>query len=205
MDYYEVGGSFVNFLDAQGFENLWPGQSWWDTALNGTLWQRLAYQRWAQGLWHGTWDVGGDFTAYFLAQQPNPHEIVVFTHSHGFQVLQYALSKDNCPAIGAACVVAGPVRADMVQVYAKARPKMGKLMYVATGSRDKWKWLGTIGTGSVLDTLGSIAGVTLGPTDADRTEKLLELDHTELYKDQARYHLWGEAGRLDFMRVAPTD
>lgn len=188
--YYGEDGMFVDFLRAHDYEPVGVGKTYWTTNADGTLIQRIISRQTTKQGWHRDWKTGGECLGHFLETIDNPERLVVFCHSHGLQVALYALSAPTTPAIGALCSIGSPDRADMEGVMVKAKRKIGKWLHMQMGGRDRWKWLGTIGTGSWKDTLGSAIGATKGPNYADRRDQLLELDHSEVLNDPNTFGAW---------------
>ena len=192
-DYWEPGGALVVYLQQQGWDNVSTGRMYWDGRLQGTPLTRLLMGTRFQGQWHIGWRVGGDQVAYMLwclnqlyqidkkmgGSRINPADVIGFCHSHGLGPMSYGLSQNICPHIKAIMSIASPTRADMEDVYLQASEKVDRWLHLQMGSRDRMKWLGTIGTGSWADTLGLLTGLTRGPEQATRRDRLVEYDHSQ--------------------------
>lgn len=183
IDYWEPGGALNRMLEARGWVNAATGVPFWDTRGQGTIFGRLLFRGRYQQAWHIGWRLGGMFLSRELQclrhRGIDPEDLVGLGHSHALQVWAYALSDPACPRIKALLSVASPTRNDMELLYTELALKVDRWLHLQMGGRDRWKWLGTIGTGSWADTIGSITGLTRGPAQATRRDRLVDYDHSE--------------------------
>lgn len=203
--YFDPGGSFVELLEANDYYVLGAGNPRWSTKLEGTVVERLFWKRLVQQQWLSEWYAGGRDVCDELRRLSRPEDLVAFVHSHGLYPLITALARADCPPIWALCSIGSPDRADMQEQMVLARDKIrGPWLHLIDGSwRDYWKILGTVGTGSLFDTLGYATGISDGPRLADRRDKIKGVGHTALVEDPRRYRHWTCGGRLEYLRRSP--
>jgi pimeloyl-ACP methyl ester carboxylesterase len=158
----------------------------WSTDL-GWTWQ--FWRSWFGQMRHSDWEAGGDSLASYLEHLPFEDRNVI-AHSHGGQVALY------CAALGVPIhrllTIGTPVREDMGDVIAAARPHIDKWHHVYDPRWDLWARLGMVGD-------GRLGGCRMFPP-ADANLAVRRVGHGGLLMKPARFALWQEVGLADFLR-----
>ena len=139
--YWGTNGSFVRYLEILNWIVLARGESFWTTNLEGGIFERLFGSK---AGWHRDWTSGGRHLLLELKSLPPEilAELIIICHSHGLQVVLYALAAAGCPSIKGLISVGSPDRADMQDVQAIARTKIaGRWLHLQMGDADNWSWL----------------------------------------------------------------
>ena len=154
--WYRTGSPFDRRMIRHGYQRVeqdldptTPDRGFWSGAVNGLLVQRLAWWR----DHHPAWRTGGETLRQFL--RVRLHElgaaggVTIVAHSHGGQVLAYALAalaEHTRAALGPIHVVTVdmPVRRDMGAIYAPARAACASWThcYSERGWQSRFRWLG---------------------------------------------------------------
>lgn len=125
---------FCQMLEEAG-HTLAPEPFRWDTELDG-LWGG-----------NGGWERAGDALAWFAHLYSKGDAVDVITHSHGAQVAAYALARPDPLRVRHLVDVAGPVRKDMLPVWAAGARNLKQWTHIYTGWRDHWQMRGALGSG----------------------------------------------------------
>lgn len=190
------------FLLDRGLQQLSPGRPFvWTTRLDGIeVWRRWLKWLRLRGTDQVDWQTAGlNLWSYLdppwpwppkLGEAPVPHEWRnLITHSHGLQPALFA-----CAAglkIRRLLSIAGPVRADMMETAARARPNIEKWTHVCSDSSDRWQWLGEIGDGAF--------GIVREHPLADENICIPKVGHSGLIYDEKAFHFWTDAGLIPFL------
>jgi hypothetical protein len=176
----------------------------WSTDLDGAnvvacAWNALRglLRRTRHPVLHRDWRAGGDACGYYLRDVPYEARNLV-AHSHGGQVALYTAA-DGTP-IRTLVTVGTPVRGDMEDVYAAARPHIGWHLHVCDAVFDLWGTLGQLFDGDVRIERTWPKVVAGGP-GPDLTLTLEHIGHTKLLHDPREVHRWVNHGLLDLMRL----
>ena len=164
------GTPFRQMLAAQHVTTLEPFE--WSYDLSGVL-------TW-MGRTHSDWIAGGAALTYYLRGLPYEQRNVI-AHSHGGQVAAYAAAHSDC-WIRRLITVSTPVRKDMQDTWAQARPNIGAWTHVAAKRGD---WM--IRLGELFD---GAFGWTRQMPSADRNLIFPNIGHTGLFTDQQYFHHW---------------
>jgi hypothetical protein len=117
-------------------------------------------------------------------------ETRIVAHSHGLQVVLYACALGL--RVRTLVSVGSPVREDMADVTAQARPNIGFWLHLHSDGSDRMQWLGTLGDGRV--------GVLRGHPEADRNGAMPKVGHSGVLQDADAFALWEVNGWLDTLR-----
>lgn len=149
---------------------------------------------------HDDWIAGGEALFYYLvpplrpADAWPPAETVVVTHSHGLQVALYAASYGL--KIDRLIDIAGPVRADMMDVAKLARPNIRRWLHVHSDCSDKWQWLGEMFDGHL--------GIVREHPLADINDGVPHVGHAGVLRDSGDFHFWPDRGWTTFLQTGET-
>lgn len=135
------------------------------------------------------WEAGGDALAYYLKHIPYRYRVVL-AHSHGGQVVAHCAK--HGVRIDRLVTLATPVRADMQDTWAQARPHIRQWMHVMDSEGDKTAWWGAFGDRKF--------GNTREFSQADTVVKVGGIGHSDLLNDRKKFHLWDTAGVIGFMK-----
>ena len=136
----------------QDLDPTTPDRGFWSGTVNGLLVQRV--WGWLRGrARHPAWQTGAETLRSFLrARLPEfgaAGGVTLVAHSHGGQVLAYALaalSESTRAALGPIHVITVdmPVRRDMAETYARAAGGVDHWvhLYSARGWQNRFRWLG---------------------------------------------------------------
>ena len=150
--WYRRGSPFDGVLTAHGYERVEqdrdperPDDGYWSGAVNGLLIQRAAWWRDR----HPAWRTGAETLRGFLrarrAELQAAGGVTLVAHSHGGQVLAYALAGMQAPVCPLRVVTVDmPVRRDMAEVYLAASVRCGHWLhlYSERGWQSRFRWLG---------------------------------------------------------------
>jgi len=132
--WWRPGSPFVRGLEAAGHTLAAPEDPYsWSTALDGLVGG------------NDDWRGAGDALRWWLEAHP-VDAIVAF--SHGGAVVAYALAHHLAPPLPVLMTVGMPVRWDLRDVYALARPRVHRWWHVHSDAADWMQWLGSWFDGS---------------------------------------------------------
>jgi hypothetical protein len=142
---------------------------------------------------HSEWRVAGQALFYYFVSpiregRVPPSESRVICHSHGLQVVLYALAAGL--KLDTLVDVCGPVRADMEPVARLARKNVRRWLHL-TGGTDLWQILGTMFDGKT--------GAERAHPLADENIQTPQCGHSDLLLDPWRFPLWEKNGWLQFL------
>lgn len=138
---------------------------------------------------HDDWQEGGDELAGVLTQlQLSDRNLL--THSHGLQVAAFAVAQT---IINRWLSVAGPVRNDMADTYAKAMAGTAAFTQVAENGFDRTQWAGQwFARATVPAVAGRFLPQARSFPDGPNVEniRLKGIGHSGLLKDETKFPLW---------------
>lgn len=179
----------------------------WSTTLDGITprevggtvknWIRRAFGKAPQAVLHREWEAGGDACFYFLHDLPYAKRNLI-AHSHAGQVALYAAAFGT--RIRTLVTVGTPVRADMFDVYARARKNIGWHLHICDATFDLWGTLGQLFDGEVSVSRTWPAEVGGGP-GPDLTVTLEDIGHSGILRDPKLVDLWVTEGWLALIRL----
>lgn len=185
--WWEAGSPFTRFMASQGWWLLTLDHAIWTGDLEGGPMERYLLFRWIdRGGWHRDWRHGGEVLAHALLAHVERGTATVIAHSHGLQVVLYALADHPDVEIPALVSVGSPVREDMRAVAAGARPRIGRWLHRHADWSDRWQWLGASGDG--------LLRIRRRHPLADRNDGVRGVGHSRLLSDPTAYHYWIERG-----------
>jgi len=184
---------FAQFLTAEGCTVLGGDRPYvWDTDLDGVGFLSRTRTR------HINWEAAG-LSLYAYLRPPlraNFDDYVpladrnLIAHSHALQVVAYACARGLI--INRLVTIGAPVREDMAEVYAAARPHIGAWWHVHSDASDRIQWLGTLFDGHL--------GIVRAHPRADRNVAIPKVSHSKLVNDQRDFPLWDAYNLLPFLR-----
>jgi hypothetical protein len=118
-----------------------------------------------------------------------PNQLHIICHSHAAQVVAFAAADGL--QINTLVTVGSPVRADLFEVYHRARSRIGFWWHFYSDRTDRWQWLGEIGDGRV--------GIVRRHPCADQNVGLAQVGHSQILNDMRLFpQVW--PGPLDLIR-----
>lgn len=188
---------FVAFLKQQGIDPCFadgrPFQ--WSTDLGGVGFGDRDLNAWRSA--------GVNLLAYAVPplcpeMRIPSSELILLTHSHGLQVALSACARGlKCSML---VDIAGPVRRDMADVAAQARPNIGRWVHVFSDGSDRWQWFGELGDGRWWDWFKGDRIARAHPL-ADVNDCVPGVGHSTLVRDPAQFHHWTDRQWLSLERV----
>lgn len=197
QDWFRPFSPWAQYLMTQGVCVYEPsGRPFlWSTDIGGTEFWR----RWGIGARyndHWDWMAGGDqlyeriVPAIIPEARIPPAETVVISHSHGAQVVAYALAAGL--KIDRWINISGPVRADMRSAYMAGRANVRKHYHIHSDGSDRFQWLGEFGDG--------VFGIVRKNPYATDWRALPKAGHSGILHDPAWFSVWRELA--DWLRTA---
>jgi pimeloyl-ACP methyl ester carboxylesterase len=186
-DWVEKESPFRQYLEAHDFRCL-PFRGW-----SGDVDGIPAGLNLAESKKHSDWIAGGWSLMYLLRNLPYEKRNVI-AHSHGGQVAIYAAALARLQ-IHRLVTVCTPVRKDMAEMYAKAKPLIGRWRHV---SADGWDF---------MQRAGELFDGNLNWTQARKMPEAHEnvlikgIGHSKLLYAPECFPLWEQDGMLDFLRA----
>jgi hypothetical protein len=204
LRWWQAGSPFVLFAAEHGLQLVGAGEDpfIWTTDVNGHL-------PWKRGK-HHDWKAGGLNLRRYCKPGPQgtpegqhyvPYEHRNFiAHSHGLQVVLYAAA--NGLRIQRLVSVSSPVRNDMKDVAAAARPNIGEWLHLASDRSDMVQWFGELFDGAF--------GIVREHPLANVNVCIKKVGHSRLLEDPTAFPEWKiprpqlqDRGILDFL-TAPN-
>jgi pimeloyl-ACP methyl ester carboxylesterase len=180
QDWDHLGSGFTRYLLKHGFvsveERASIGFDWSDDI--------------DLGRGHEDWKAGGRAVFYYLVPPlyPTPPCATnIIAHSHGGQVALYAAAyglKINC-----LITVGTPVREDMQEIIAVARPNIQRWLHLRSNN-DMWQWFGSWFDG------GLKLNRDFKQADLNAT---MPKGHANILRDEELFPLWLSEGWLPFL------
>ena len=176
--WWHPASTFVRYLAQAGFPLVSHEPFVWSSDVDGIFGDRG----------HSDWRCGGANLYHYLVpvlcpdKRLPPEETVIIAHSHGSQVALYAAAMGL--QIDTLITVAGPVRGDMREVTARARPQIRRWLHLHSDHSDYMQWLGAIGDGTL--------GIYRAQPLADENVKVPQVGHGGLLNDPAQWYRWRE-------------
>lgn len=197
VDWYCPGHPFVQMLEAEGVTPLFlPDDAGtlrpfgWSTRLGGVGFGDDDLLVWAAGGLH----------MYQVCVPPlcperriPGSELCVISHSHGLQPVLFACGTFGL-RIDTLISVAPPIRKDMREIAARARPNIGYWLNVHGNSLDRWQWFGALFDGNWTRWFTGNRIERAHPL-ADQNAAA-PTDHSELLRDPTCYDYWKERNWL---------
>ena len=192
--WYRCGSRFDNLMRRRGYDRVEqdgdpsrPDRGYWSGDVGGLLAQRL----WPWSDPHEPWTKGAAELRRFLHARRaefGGRGVALVAHSHGGQVVAYALAGLHVgtrEAIGPIAIVTvdTPIRQDMASVYrqALAHGDHWTHCYSERGLGSMWRWLGNrFGTRQLegadrnLEVTGGHSGILSDPVHMDRWHGILD-------------------------------
>lgn len=196
-DWWQRGSQYLRMMREHEFAPYAPDRPFvWTTSLDGLWpwpWQRAETK-------HLTWRAAGlNKYAYLvppiyggaengIAATPMATRLV--DHSHAGNVTAYA-----CAAglyVHVLITIGTPVRDDMAEVWAQARPRIGTWVHVHSDSSDWWQVAGGLFDGKL--------GIDRKMPLADVNIRIPRVGHTGILTDPTAFGWWEQAGLLEYLR-----
>lgn len=134
--------AFSQHVKKLGLDPLRARDFYWSTDINGaSLFSIFSASK------HSDWKAAGASLEYYF-DGVTVKDRNIIAHSHGLQVVLYACSLFGLE-INTLTSVSGPVRKDMAEVAAKARPKIGYWTHIHSDSSDRMQWFGELFDGAL--------------------------------------------------------
>lgn len=195
--WYDTGSPWSANMRGHGFEHHHlltgaPRPFVWDTDVDGNqFWRRLFRKAPSVTGWQSA---GMNLLNYCVpAIAPDrcipPCELHVIAHSHAGQVVAFAAADGL--KINTLITVSSPVRADLTEVYRRARPNIGFWLHIHSDQSDRFQWLGEVGDGHL--------GIVRNHPFADQNNSYQAVGHSQILNDMTLFNdVW--SGPLDLMR-----
>lgn len=164
----------------------------WDTDLEGVQFWRRWFGRPSTLDWQ---TAGMNLFAYcvppiFPSAQIPPCNLNIIAHSHAMQVVAFGAADGL--KVNTLITVGSPIRADMLDVYRRARPNIGFWWHFHSDYSDHVQWLGEFADGRL--------GIVRQQPFADQNVGLPGVGHSNILKDMQLFDaVW--SGPLDLMRA----
>lgn len=183
IDWYCPEHPFARMLKAGNLEPLYDSNRpfIWSTDVDGLPGDRKN---------HIDWQSGAAALSYFMRMN-DLTEMDVIAHSHGLQVALFAAATYGVK-IRKLVSMGSPVRKDMEAVAKAARFSIKEWLHVHSDKSDKWQWLGEMFDGKL--------GIVREHPLADKNDFVPKVGHSELLRDETKYHFWKDKGWLDFLK-----
>lgn len=197
-------GPWMAFMKSRGWEPLDPADPFvWSTDVNGNEgWRRCLPALLERLPWvdrrgdRRDWIAGG----YALRWRQNHYPYKqrgVFAYSHGGQLVAEACASGlQIPFL---VTIATPVRADLAEVWAMARPNIGYWLHLRASRLDVVMLLGTMGDGA----FSASQDMPL----ADENDGVTTMRHGLLLNDPGHFAMWDDEGWLarleSYMETVP--
>lgn len=198
-DWWQADSPLSWFLMRHGLAPMRPKDLFsWSGDVDGWL-------RWPFGAnrSHCDWQAGGKALRWYLRDGRSRRNYVrvtdrrVIAHSHGLQVVLYACSEGL--RVDRLLSVTGPIRDDMAEIAARARPNIRRWVHVHTDAKDRMQVYGAMFDG----VWGIHRKAIWGSVHADEHIEIPGIRHSGLLNDPALFHWWADAGLLPFLTEAP--
>ena len=161
----------------------------WSTQLDGLLF-------WRKG---ATWAAAGDALFAWIVpplaplMRVPPSQTNLIVHSHALQVALWACALGL--KVHTLTSIAGPVRSDMADVAALARPNIRFWQHLYSDRSDRMQWLGEFGDGAL--------GIVRQHPLADRNVSMPKAGHSGILNDPQWFVLWPDL--LDNIRASAPE
>lgn len=196
QQWWDYGSPFTTFLETADCCILGKAFPYlWSTSLDGVWFFHRTTKR------HIQWESAGYSLYSYLANKLAPGDYVpiadrnLIAHSHAMQVVAYACAQGL--KINRLLTMGSPVRNDMQEIYAQARPNIGQWLHVHSDRSDRIQWFGELFDGKLgIVRKQPFANVNLG---------IPAVAHSNLLTDPECFPLWAADGLLDFLRKGATD
>lgn len=196
-DWWLSNSELMAFLGKHGLEPLRPSDPFlWSGDVNGGIdWPWSSRD-------HTDWQAGGHALRWYLREGTdyvpiNQRRIV--SHSHGLQVVLYACAQGL--KIDRLLSITGPVRDDMKEIAAMARPNIGRWHH-AYSDGDRMQAFGAMLDGAWGIHRKAIYQSRVGLIAADQNIGIKKIGHSGVLRDPQYFEKWTGDGLIDFLRAA---
>lgn len=170
--WWRPGSPFYTAIEDRGHTVINGRPWWWDTELGGIGFGGKDLWGWeAAGL--ALWDRLDPPYCKTDACRIDPSTLCIIAHSHGRQPVKFACHLGLAAA--KVILVSGPVRKDVDERTPMARTRIGRLVCINGGKKDRWQL-----RGSVFD---GFRGIVRRDTQADDYEQFDDADHSSFLND----------------------
>ncbi len=195
--WYDPGSPWSANMRARGLEHhhLYSGAPRpfvWTTDLEGNQWWRRLIGKPADVT---EWQAAGqNLFAYCVPPIAPGVQIAacnlhIIAHSHAAQVVAFACADGL--RVNTLITVGSPIRADMLQVYRRARANIGFHWHFHSDSSDRFQWLGAFGDGRI--------GIVRRHPFADQNVGLPGVGHSDILNNMRLFaDVW--SGPIDLIR-----
>lgn len=196
--WYDVDSPFSANMRLKGFEHYHVLGNFkrpyiWTTDLEGNQWWRRLIGRPAD---HTEWQAAGANLFVYCDLQIKPCELNIICHSHAAQVVAFACADGL--KVHTLITVGSPIRADMLEVYRRARPNIGFHWHFHSDASDRFQWLGAIGD-SWFSFRHAFSPARRHPY-ADQNVGVPGVGHSNILNDMTLFHdVW--CGPIDLMKA----
>lgn len=202
--WYDADSPFSANMRLKGFQHHHlltgsPRPFVWDTDLEGNqFWRRWIGKAPSTTDWQAA---GMNLFAYCVPpiapqSQIQPCNLHIIAHSHAAQVVAFAAADGL--RINTLVTVGSPIRADMVDVYRRARANIGFHWHFHSDGSDRFQWLGEVGDG-LFSTFKHALNPTRSWPGADQNVGLPGVGHSNILNDMRIFNeVW--SGPLDLIR-----
>ena len=167
------GGSFADAVVGAGHTLIDDGRPFeWSTDLGG-----VGFGNRDLNTWRGAGRHLYDYCSPPRAPHASIPNLVIVAHSHGRQVVKFACHYGLSPA--RVILVSGPIRADVDRETSSARARIGELVCLNGGHRDRMQWFGELFDGHL--------GIRRKDPQADIHLTFSDASHGSLLRDPAQY------------------
>jgi pimeloyl-ACP methyl ester carboxylesterase len=192
--WWKAGSLFWAYMKGQGIEQLTVAADdhlpeaervafEWSTDL-GNSWKFWQSRR-------SQWEAGASSLLYFVNAADVPEgDVVIVAHSHGGQVALLAAARGLC--INRLVTIGTPVRADLAEAIAKARPNIKQWWHVCDAKSDKTAWWGAFGDRHFWNRRDF--------PQADRNIRLDRIAHSKLLNNVELFDYWELTGLVAFLK-----
>lgn len=199
--WYDPGSPWSANMRARGFEHhhllVGAGRPFvWTTDLEGNqFWRRLIGRPPDLTEWQAA---GSNLFAYCVppvapTARIRPCDLHIVAHSHAAQLVAFAAADGL--QINTLVTVGSPVRADMRDVYRRAKANIGFWWHFYSDASDRWQWFGETGDGKWQWPWA----VDRTQPSADQNIGLPGVGHSKILNDMTLFaDVWG--GPLDLIR-----
>ncbi len=169
------GSAFTRAIEAKGHTIINGRPFVWDTEVGGIGFGDDDLWGWKYAGLH-LWDRLDPPGCACSARVP-ASDLCIVAHSHGRQVVKYACALGLAAA--KVILVSGPVRKDVDEDTADARGRIGTLVCINGGKKDRWQL-----RGSVFD---GFRGIVRKDEQADVYQQFPDADHSSFLNNPAHF------------------
>lgn len=195
--WYDPGSPFSANMRTRGFEHLHlecgDGRPFvWDTDVDGNqFWRRLIGKKPSVTGWQAAGTNLYDYCVPPFAPDRcvPPENLHAIGHSHGGQVILFAAADGL--KINTLITVSSPIRADLTEIYRRARKNIGFWLHIHSDRSDRWQWMGEVGDGRF--------GIVRNHPFADQNNSYQDVGHSQILNDMRLFNdVW--SGPLELIK-----